>query len=198
MNFTQLRKNSIGKLHRLRPLPHRLEGGTHLPPLDDQWRLEAPEDHPKAIRLVNLATGHFIVLERDSLRSWQAPDLLILRCQLTLTDRRRVLVEPLLPPMAPLGLRRSNWKRVLELMPALLDEMRDDLAAYPTRREIVLLKKSWNYWAKGNELSYYFDDHPDLEAHFQMLWNCGLVVDITQNNVTRYLMSEALAAHLGR
>ncbi|MDA2921134.1 hypothetical protein MYX76_16865 [Desulfobacterota bacterium AH_259_B03_O07] len=82
-------------------------------------------------------------------------------------------------------------------MPALLAEMRQDLSKYPLRREIVVLTRSWAYWGKGNELSYYLDDHPDLLSQLQILANQGLVTDITYNNVTRYLLGEELARYLG-
>jgi hypothetical protein len=82
-------------------------------------------------------------------------------------------------------------------MPALFAEMRIDLTGHPLRRELVLLKRTWSYWAKGNELFYYFDDHPDLLSQFQILSNHGLVQDITYNNATRYLLSEELATYLG-
>lgn len=39
------------------------------------------------------------------------------------------------------------------LMPELVAEIRNDLASYPLRREFVLLKKSWSYWAKATSSS---------------------------------------------
>jgi len=58
------------------------------------------------------------------------------------------------------------------------------------------LKRKWSYWAKGNELCYYFDDHPDLLSQIQILENNGLVREITYNNVQRYIMSEEFAQYL--
>jgi len=40
------------------------------------------------------------------------------------------------------------------MMPALIAEMRADLTENPLRREFVVLKKAWSYWAKGNEPSF--------------------------------------------
>ena len=60
-------------------------------------------------------------------------------------------------------------------MPQLLIEMRHDLAQHPLCREFVLLKRNWIYWAKGNELCYYFDDHPNLLSQIQILENYGWV-----------------------
>lgn len=74
--------------------------------------------------------------------------------------------------------------------------MRNDLAAHPTRREVVLLKKKWRYWGRGTELIYYFEDHPDLESNFQMLENLDLVTNITYNDVKRYQLQEALVVRL--
>ncbi len=82
-------------------------------------------------------------------------------------------------------------------MPALLDEMRRDMSDTPLRREIVLLQKNWIYNGKGNELVYYFEEHPDLLAKMQVLANHLVVTDITHNNVVRYMMSEDLAQYLG-
>ena len=89
------------------------------------------------------------------------------------------------------------FERMEHLMPALLAEMRQDLAAYPLRREFVVMQRSWMYWAKGNELFYYYDDHPDLDDKLRILENEGLVRDITYNNARRYVLSERLAEYLG-
>jgi hypothetical protein len=89
------------------------------------------------------------------------------------------------------------FERLERLMPALLAEMRQDLATYPLRREFVVMERSWMYWAKGNELFYYYDDHPDLDDKLHILENEGLVRDITYNNAQRYMLSERLAEYLG-
>lgn len=82
------------------------------------------------------------------------------------------------------------------LMPDLLAEMREDLAEHPLKREFVLLKKAWKYWASGNELAYYYDDHPDLRNKIRILENYGLIEDITYNNVDRFIITEKLVAYL--
>lgn len=91
----------------------------------------------------------------------------------------------------------GTFERMERLMPALLAEMRQDLAAYPLRREFVVMKRSWSYWARGNELFYYYDDHPDLDDKLRILQNEGLIEDITYNNAERYVVSERLAEYLG-
>ena len=82
-------------------------------------------------------------------------------------------------------------------MPALLAEMRQDLTTYPLRREFVVLKRAWSYWAKGNELFYYYDDHPELDDKLRILANERLVQNITYNNATRFVLTERLAEYLG-
>lgn len=89
------------------------------------------------------------------------------------------------------------FTRLERLMPELLAEMRQDLASHPLRREFVLLKRAWSYWAGGTEFMYYFEDHPDLQSKASILENEGLVQDITSKNVQRYRISERLARYLG-
>lgn len=81
-------------------------------------------------------------------------------------------------------------------MPGILSEIRQDLLQYTLRREFVLLQKSWTYWAAGNELCYYYDDHNDLEGMVSILCNYNLVRDITFNNVKRYIFLEELVDYL--
>jgi hypothetical protein len=88
-------------------------------------------------------------------------------------------------------------QRMERLMPALLAEMRQDLIGSPLRREVVLLKRVWGYWAQGNELVYYYEDHNDLDDKLHILANEHLVREITYNNVKRYMLSERLAEYLG-
>lgn len=90
----------------------------------------------------------------------------------------------------------QKFMKAEQLMPALLMEMRTDVAAYPLRREFVMLRRSWSYWAKGNELFYYEDEHPELENKLRILENLGLVREITYNNVKRFVFTEELADYL--
>ena len=89
------------------------------------------------------------------------------------------------------------FQRMERLMPALLAGMRQDIAAYPLRREFVVMERSWMYWAKGNELFYYYDDHPDLDDKLRILESEGLIRDIAFNRVRRYVLTERLAEYLG-
>jgi hypothetical protein len=80
--------------------------------------------------------------------------------------------------------------KVERLMPALIAEIRADLSENPLRREFVVLKKAWSYWAKGNELVYFYDDHEELDSKLQVLAGLGLIREITYNDVNRFLLVE--------
>jgi hypothetical protein len=90
----------------------------------------------------------------------------------------------------------QKYARLESIMPDLLTEMRNDLTEHRLSREFVILKKGWSYWASGNELVYYFEDHPDLKDKLLVLQNYRLIRDITYNNVNRYIISEDLAQYL--
>jgi hypothetical protein len=91
----------------------------------------------------------------------------------------------------------SVLRRMERLMPALLAEMRQGLTTGPLRREIVVRKRALGYWAAGDELEYFYEDHDDLDDKLRILENVGLIQDITYNNVKRYRLSEQLAEYLG-
>jgi hypothetical protein len=90
-----------------------------------------------------------------------------------------------------LGLAKAE-----RLMPALLEEMREDLRNHPTSREFVVLKRSWTYNSQGFYLAYYLDEHEDLEGKLQVLANLGLVREITHNSVRRFLFAEQFVDYL--
>jgi hypothetical protein len=93
-------------------------------------------------------------------------------------------------------LTTTPFDKLEALMPDLLAEMREDIDKHPLKREFVLLKKSWSYWANGSELVYYYDDHTDLRNKIRILENYGPVEDITYNNVDRFIITEELADYL--
>ena len=82
------------------------------------------------------------------------------------------------------------------LMPALLEEMREDLRNHPSSREFVVLKRGWAYNSQGFYLAYYLDEHEDLEGKLQVLANLGLVREVTYNNVRRFLFAEQFVDYL--
>jgi hypothetical protein len=89
-----------------------------------------------------------------------------------------------------------QFYKLEEVISDLLAEMRKDLTRFPVRREFVLLKRKWVYNSKGDELAFYFDDHPDLRNKIRILENYGLVKDITYTNVDRFIITEELAQYL--
>jgi hypothetical protein len=90
----------------------------------------------------------------------------------------------------------TTFLKVERLVPELLAEMRKDLIENPLRREFVVLKRTWSYWAKGNELFYFYEDHPELDSALQVLENLELVRNITYNNTKRFIITERLADYL--
>ncbi|OPL10052.1 MAG: hypothetical protein AVO34_12405 [Firmicutes bacterium ML8_F2] len=82
------------------------------------------------------------------------------------------------------------------LMPALLEEMREDLRNNPTTREFVVLERGWVYNSHGPYLAYYFDDHEDLKGKLDILVNLGMIKEITYNNVRRFRLQEKLVDYL--
>jgi TIR domain len=86
------------------------------------------------------------------------------------------------------------FPKLEKLMPDLLAEMREDLAQSPLAREFVIISRDWVY--NGEELTYCFEDHPDLEGKMRILQNYELIKDITHNDVARYSISEELAEYL--
>lgn len=91
---------------------------------------------------------------------------------------------------------QSGLAKAERLMPALLEEMREDLRNYPTSREFVVLKRSWVYNSQNFYLAYYLDEHEDLEGKLQVLVNLGLVREVTHNNVRRFLFAEQFVDYL--
>jgi hypothetical protein len=94
------------------------------------------------------------------------------------------------PTQAPLA-------KIERLMPALLEEMREDLLGNPVTREFVILKKGWVY-NSGDEhyLAYYLDQHEDLPGKLQVLENYGFIRDVTRTNVQRFRFDEKFVDYL--
>ncbi|MBZ5618728.1 MAG: HNH endonuclease [Acidobacteriia bacterium] len=90
----------------------------------------------------------------------------------------------------------TTFEQIEALMPKLIAEMRKDLEVRPLSREFVLLRRCWGYDSKGYELEYYYDDHDQLENMTRILQNCGLIKDITDNKVQRYVISEEFARYV--
>ena len=91
---------------------------------------------------------------------------------------------------------QSGHAKIERLMPALLEEMREDLRNNPTTREFVVLKRAWSYNSHGPYPVYYLDEHEDLEGKLQVLANLGHVHDVTNNNVRRFCFQEDFVDYL--
>ncbi|MBI4505354.1 MAG: TIGR02391 family protein [Chloroflexi bacterium] len=101
-------------------------------------------------------------------------------------------------PDAPVrGVSAEVGGRLAHLMPELLGEMRADLAKHPLARKFVLLRKGWVYLGGGDELVYYYEDHPELDSKIRILQNYLFINDITSGQVSRYVMTEDFATYLG-
>src|SRR5262245_36974295 len=98
---------------------------------------------------------------------------------------------------AVLAGREAIFARLERLLPKLLAEMRQDLAAHPLAREFVVYPKRALYWGRGHELSYHPEDHESLDNQLHILLNHGLISDIAFNEVPRFRLSEELVAYLG-
>ena len=88
--------------------------------------------------------------------------------------------------------------RLEQLMPDLLEKIRKDLTAKPLSREFVPMSKAWAYSGKGNELFYFYEDHPELDNKLRILLNYGLARDITLNTKAKhYVFTEAFVRYFG-
>lgn len=96
----------------------------------------------------------------------------------------------------PASASQPGQAKIERLMPALLEEMREDLQNNPTTREFVVLKRGWVYNSHGHYLAYYLDEHEDLQGKLQVLANLGLIREITHNNVRRFLFQEDFVDYL--
>jgi hypothetical protein len=91
---------------------------------------------------------------------------------------------------------QPSYAKIEKLMPALLEEMREDLKNKPTTREFIILNRGWIYNNREPCLAYYFDDHEGLEGKLQILANLGFIQEITYNNVRRFFFMEKFVDYL--
>ena len=149
-----------------------------------------PESRRSAENGIWLCQNHGKLVDNDAikysvmlLREWK-------RIAEAMTERELVNPQPVSDRT---GAAVAKAER---LMPDLIKEMRADVSAHPLSREFVVLKKAWSYWGKGHELSYFYDDHDELDSKLQVLANLGLIREITYNNVNRFLFSEEFVEYL--
>jgi hypothetical protein len=85
----------------------------------------------------------------------------------------------------------TGFDKIFRLMPALIDEFKEDIEKNPLLREFILQGKGWHYNSGGRKLlTYFYEDHEDLEAKIRLLENNNLVDDITYNNTKRFVFTE--------
>jgi hypothetical protein len=85
----------------------------------------------------------------------------------------------------------TGFEKVFKLMPALINEFKEDLETNPLMREFILQGRGWAYNSGGRKLLvYFFEDHEDLEAKVRLLQNNNLVNDIAFNSVKRFVFTE--------
>lgn len=84
------------------------------------------------------------------------------------------------------------------LIPELLEEIRNDLRENLFAREFIILSERWIYNSDPNNeiLHYFFEKHSFLRNKLRILENYGLVCEITYNDVPRFVISEELATYL--
>ena len=94
MNFDQFGKKNLGIDVKIRPMARSETVGTgSVPtPIDDLWKVQNVES--RAVELLNLRTKQSVEIRGDNFREFRTPNFLILRCQLTLTEKD-VLIEPI-------------------------------------------------------------------------------------------------------
>ncbi|MCK4766565.1 MAG: CHAT domain-containing protein [Candidatus Aminicenantes bacterium] len=107
------------------------------------------------------------------------------------------LKEKIIPPVTqPAPEKQPGFAKIERLMPALLEEMREDIRNNPTKREFVILKRGWQYNSSERYLAYYLDEHDDLEGKLEVLVNLGFLREITYNNVRRFIFQEEFVDYL--
>ena len=92
--------------------------------------------------------------------------------------------------------RLDGAEKIELLMPALLNEMREDLRTHPTSRVFVVLKRGWVFNHEGLYLTYFLDEHEDLEGKLLVLENLGLIREVTNTNVRRFAFQEHFVDYL--
>jgi hypothetical protein len=88
----------------------------------------------------------------------------------------------------------TEYDKIFKLMPALVNEFKEDIEKTPLLREFILQGKGWRYNNSSGRklLVYFFEDHEDLEAKIRLLENNNLINDITYNNTKRFVFTEEL------
>lgn len=103
------------------------------------------------------------------------------------------------PPETPASPERSRSEldvgdKLLRIMPALLNEMREDLAGDETEliRECVVLPSRGVMFNGGGKrrFAYFGNEHDDLRNKMELLEQHGLLMDVTPGNTPIYRMTD--------
>jgi hypothetical protein len=88
--------------------------------------------------------------------------------------------------------------RLEQLMPDLLEAIRQDLAAHPLVRECVPLKKIWTYYPGTEQFMYYYEDVPQLDSKLRILENYNLIRDLYMGDDPKhYVFTEGFVRYFG-
>lgn len=90
--------------------------------------------------------------------------------------------------------RMATFSKIEKMMPELLDEMRQDLAKYPLKREFVVKSEGSIY--NGFILEYHYEKHNGLDDKIILLCSHNLIEDIKWNNADRYKFTEEFVDYL--
>jgi hypothetical protein len=95
---------------------------------------------------------------------------------------------------------RNRFAKVEAAMPALLDEIRTDLASDSLVREFVALPPGavFNHPHDMTRFEYRTDVHPGLEGKIRILLNNGYITDVRVSNHPIYRMTEEFIELLHR
>jgi hypothetical protein len=87
MKKTELRK-MIGRTVKVRPpVLARLDDGTRIQAPDREWLVESPMKRWAVVSIRNLATGHVWDLGSENVYKFEAPNIIVLKGQLTIDGR---------------------------------------------------------------------------------------------------------------
>lgn len=101
-----------------------------------------------------------------------------------------IVGEPLLKKLANNTEERALYNKLYNMMPELIQEIKDDIINHPHIREfITFCNKTCIYNAKGEMKVYYVEDY-NLKGKMEVLENYGLIENNTYNDINRYRLND--------
>lgn len=163
---------------------------------------------------MNYFTDFFIELHKNQIAVWFWGTLILIFIGMSskyladkYTDRRRIKELQIESEQREKKLEEKSKKNIekkfseiLQLMPKLLQEMKDDLLSEPFVRELIAISRKGIYNADKNKkiVAYYFEDHEDLLSKLLILEGCGFIKNVAFNDVERYNFTEDFVSLLQR